>query len=237
MCWLQAPATAKDIDSSIVGILEFHRLESKIFNNTRTIRVLLPKEYCKKPKKSYPVLYMNDGQNLFDAKTSNSNPMEWGVDETMEKLIESKKIEPIIIVGIDNAGRKMRPYEYLPWNDIYLKPPCPNPQGKKYPDFLVNEVIPFINKLYRTQKGPGNTGLGGTSYGGLITLYTALKKPGVFDYLLIESPSFYVCDKAVLREAKTFSQWPRKIYLGVGAFFAWPLFFHSIVIVKPLPNL
>jgi hypothetical protein len=77
MCWLQVSAAAKDIDSSIVCILEFHRLESKIFNNTRMIRVLLPKEYYKKPKKSYPVLYMNDGQSLFDAKTSNSNPMEF----------------------------------------------------------------------------------------------------------------------------------------------------------------
>ena len=159
---------------------------------------------------------MNDGQYLFDKETSLFNPMEWEIDETLEKLSSRYKIEPIIVVGIDNAGKRKRPNEYLPWEDEYLEPPCPNPDGRHYPDFLINEVIPFINTHYRIRQGPENTGLGGSSYGGLITLYTAIKKPDVFGFILIESPSFYVNKRAVLDMAREFSLWPEKTYLGVG---------------------
>jgi len=159
---------------------------------------------------------MNDGQNLFDKTTSVFNPMEWKIDETLTSLSTQHKVDPIIVVGIDNAGKRMRPHEYLPWADEYLEPPCPDPRGEFYPDLLINEVMPFVNARYRIRTGPANTGLGGSSYGGLITLYTAMEKPGVFGFILIESPSFYVKKRAILEMARAFFEWPEKIYLGVG---------------------
>lgn len=209
-------STHPGVDSRVTGKLEFHEFKSKIFNNTRTLRVLLPEDYHKKPGKRYPVLYMNDGQDLFDAAAALYRRMEWGVDESISRLVKNREIEPLIIVGIDNAGKQWRAYEYLPWEDTYLTPPCPNPRGTKYPDFLVDEVIPFINRRFRTKTGPEYTGLGGASYGGLIALYTAIHKPRAFGYLLIESPSLYVADQAVLREAEAVTQWPSRVYLGVG---------------------
>lgn len=159
---------------------------------------------------------MNDGQNLFEKTTSVFNPMEWEIDETLKTLSFKHKIEPIIVVGVDNAGKRKRPNEYLPWEDEYLEPLCPNPNGRHYPDFLINEVMSFINVHYRIKTGPTHTGLGGSSYGGLITLYTAIKKPDVFGFILIESPSFYVNKRAILDMAREFSEWPEKIYLGGG---------------------
>jgi predicted alpha/beta superfamily hydrolase len=167
-------------------------------------------------KKTYPVLYLNDGQNLFEASTSVFNPMEWQVDETVRALLEKKEIAPLIVVGIDNAGRSERANEYLPFEDKFLQPPLPNPEGNKYPDFLTQEVMPLINQCYRTKTGAKNTVLGGSSYGALISLYVFIKKPEVFGSLLLESPSFYVSDAQILKEAETLRKLPRKIYLGVG---------------------
>ncbi len=206
-----------DADST-AGNLRLHQLTSKIFGNTRTIRVLLPPGYDKPDnrKKRYPVLYLNDGQNLFDVSTSLFNRMEWRVDETVRDLIGKKEIEPLIVVGIDNAGKSGRANEYLPYEDEYLQPPLPNPEGYKYPDFLTGEVMPFINREYRAKTGAKATALGGSSYGALISLYVFIKKPEVFGRLLLESPSFYVSDAQILKEAEKLKKLPEKIYIGVG---------------------
>lgn len=139
--------------SSVTGDLRLHQFTSSILGNTRTIRVLLPPGYDDERNKDrrYPVLYLNDGQNLFDAATSIFNPIEWQVDESADRLVRLKKIVPLIVVGVDNPGKRLRPKEYLPYADRFLSPPEPAPEGKKYPDFLVSELIPFINKRYRTK--------------------------------------------------------------------------------------
>lgn len=164
----------------------------------------------------YPVLYLNDGQNLFDTTVSVFNPHEWEVDETVDRLTRAGEIEPIIIVGIDNAGRSGRANEYLPFPDAFLRPPLPNPQGAKYPEFLIDEVIPFVNKRYRTKTGAAYTGLGGSSYGALAALFAVTARPGRFGRLLLESPSFYVNDGEIFKRAPGRRGWPRRIYLGVG---------------------
>jgi len=202
--------------STATGDIRFHKFTSRIFANTRTIRVLLPPRYDSKPNKRYPVLYLNDGQNLFDVRLSQFSSKEWKVDETFGELVKNRKIKPLIIVGIDNAGKRERPNEYLPFADKYLSPPLPNPQGSRYPDFLTEEILPFIEKRYRVKKGPKNTGLGGSSYGALITLYTILKKPNVFGRVLLESPSFYVSEAQILKDAGNIKRLPKKVYLGVG---------------------
>lgn len=208
--------SSKTKRSTVVGDMRFHKFTSKIFGNIRMIRVLLPPTYDKDPAEKFPVLYLNDGQNLFDIATSQFNSMEWKVDETVKRLIEKGEIESLIVVGIDNAGKRERPNEYLPFPDKYLSPPLPKPQGSKYPDFLIKEIMPFIENRYRVKKGTKNTGLGGSSYGALITLYTVIKKPNVFGVVLLESPSFYVSEAQILKDVVGMRKVPGKIYLGVG---------------------
>ena len=106
-----------------------------MFGNTRAIRVLLPPGYCERAnrKKRYPVLYLNDGQNLFDVSTSVFNPLEWQADEALDRLLREKEIVPLIVVGVDNAGRRERANEYLPYPDAFLQPPPPTPRVQGTP--------------------------------------------------------------------------------------------------------
>jgi len=180
--------------------------------------VLLPQGYDARENRTrrYPVLYLNDGQNLFDSSTAVLNRMEWRVDETVLRLIAAGDVPPLIIVGVDNAGRRDRFKEYFPWVDKYLRPPEPDPQGKNYPTFLVDEVVPFIDARYRTTRDPKQRAVGGSSAGALAALYTVMTRPGVFGGLLLESPSLYVDNYHILRNATEFRAWPRRVYIGVG---------------------
>lgn len=162
-------------------------------------------------------MYLNDGQDLFDACASIFNAEEWGVDETVTALIEGRRIPPLIVVGIDNAGKRDRPKEYLPFPDETLRPATPKVYGKNYPTFLVDEVMPFINRTFRTDPSPAKTGLGGSSYGAGIALYAVTKRPGRFGKLLLESPSLYAHDDYLLHLAAEFNRWPEKIFIGVGS--------------------
>jgi len=226
----QKNAAHSKCTSTATGDLEIRDFHSTIFHNDRKLRVLLPQGYHgqKNAQTKYPVLYLNDGQNLFDVCTAMFGPKEWKVDETASRLIAEGKVEPLIIVGIDNAGRHekerlqeeplvgSRPDEYLPFPDEGLDPPLPVVHGENYPSFLTREVMPFIEKNYRVKTGPENTGLGGSSYGGLITFYVALHTPDVFGRVLIESPSLGVKDFAVIKEAANHKDWPSRIYFGGG---------------------
>ncbi len=150
-------------NSHVVGELRLHQLTSRVFGGTRTIRVLLPKDYDapSNSTRRYGVLYLNDGQNLFDTATSTFNPAEWQVDETMERLTASGALPPLIVVGIDHAGRRERAHEYLPYPDAFLQPPDPHPVGDRYPAFVVDEVMPFVDAHYRTVRDPGHRAIGG----------------------------------------------------------------------------
>jgi predicted alpha/beta superfamily hydrolase len=193
------------------GNLWLHELRSRIFGNTRLLRVWLPPDYDGWGDTRYPVLYLNDGQNLFDPATAFAG-VHWRVDETATSLIAEQKIRPLIIVGIDNT--KNRACEYIPYRS--KDPRVLRPMGKCYPDFLQREVMPLIEERYSTSKGPENTGLGGSSLGGLIALYTQLATPGIFGRLLIESPSLFVANRKILKESTRFTSWPERTYLGMG---------------------
>lgn len=161
--------------------------------------------------------YLNDGQDLFDRCTGTSGTgEEWRVDETVDSLIAAGAIPPIIVVGIDNGGRRLRPKEYLPYVDAFLNPPEPDPQGRRYPQFLFDQVIPFVERRYRIAAGAEHTVLGGSSYGAGVALFTAMNRPGRFGGLLLESASLYADDDHLLKGARSFRNWPRRIYLGVG---------------------
>lgn len=199
--------------------LKIHRLHSVVFDNDRSIRVFLPQGYDDPANadRKYPVLYMQDGQNLFDTATAVWGPYEWQMDETVTALTSKGRIPAMIVVGIDNGGRTERDHEYLPWPaDPAAPPPDRAPQGSRYPDFLINEVMPLIARHYRVRTGPENTGLGGSSFGSVIALYTALAKPGVFGKVLLESTSLWVDNRHLIRMAAESTQWPGRVYIGVG---------------------
>jgi len=212
--------TSFDREHTVIGWLEIVPFQSKIFHNTRMLRVLVPANYFSphNAHRSYPVLYMQDGQNLFDQVTSAHG--EWRMDETVEHLVGSFKIPPMFVVGIDNAGEKDRAAEYLPYPDPRNKQDnvseASGVHGKEYVRFLLTEVMPFIEKYYRVSRGAANTGLGGSSYGADITLYTALNHPGVFGHVLVESPPLWIGDDQLLKDAEKAAALPQKMYLGIG---------------------
>ena len=193
------------------GNLWLHELESRIFGNKRLLRVWLPPDYDGWGATRYPVLYLNDGQNLFDPATAFAG-VHWQVGETATRLISEQKIRPLIIVGIDNTKRRAN--EYIPYRS--KDPRVWKAMGKCYPDFLRQEVMPLIEERYSVSRGPENTGLGGSSLGGLITLYTQIAAPGLFGRALIESPSLFVSDRKILDESARVSNWPRRTFLGMG---------------------
>ncbi len=222
----QNPPTTSTIDQlippkehTVLGELEIITINSKVFKNIRNLRVWLPANYFApvNRNKHYPVLYMQDGQNLFDEATAFNH--EWRFDETVEFLTGSMRIGPMIVVGIDNDGGR-RANEYLPYPDAENKelgkPATQDVHGKEYGDFVINEVMPLIQKKYRVLVGAQNTGLGGSSYGGAVTLYTVLSHPGVFGKALIESPSLLIGNGQLLKDAEKATQFPQRMYLAIG---------------------
>jgi len=201
---------------SVVGDLEILPFSSAVFPSPRSLRIFLPPHYRTDSGRRYPVLYLNDGQNLFNACTSLYGTDEWRVDETVTQLIEEGRIAPLIVVGIDNGGRALRPKEYLPWGDDTLQPPVADPQGELYPRFLLDEVVPFVEQRYRVRPGAANRALGGSSYGAGIALYTLVRRPGSFGGLLLQSPSVYANDYHLLKEAAKVRRWPQRVYIGTG---------------------
>ena len=202
---------------TVSGDLRLHRLRSKIFGNTRTIRVLVPPGYDAAANRGrrYPVLYLLDGQNLFDACLSDISHREWTVDETVYRLIGGQAIPPLIVVGVDHAG-KDRAHEYLPYKDYFGNPAMAEPAGKRFPDFLTDEVIRLVDARYRTLRGHPNTGIGGSSYGGVAALYALLAKPTVFGYGLIESPTIGVGMGQLVRDTSPLVAMPVKVFVGFG---------------------
>ncbi len=201
-----------------LGHLEILELESRVFGNTRKVRVWLPYTHGEKPdqKVRYPVLYLNDGQDLFDSGESVHFSSEWAVDETISMMIADGSIGPVIVVGIDNGGRKNRAREYLPYPDKYLTPPEPTPSGSRYASFLESDVLPMIEARYPVRSDKAGRTLGGSSYGALIALYVAVTRPELFGQLLLESPSVYVDDNHVLRDVKKTGLRISRLYLGAG---------------------
>lgn len=207
-------------EHSVTDMLDVVPFTSKTFGNMRMLRVFLPGNYFSPHNRMrrYPVLFLQDGQNVFDKATSFSGK-EWEADETVDHLVSEFKIPPMFIVGVDNAGDQ-RASEYLTYPDShnpqFQNGNPPELEGTKYADFLIKEVMPFLQKRYRIATGPANTALGGSSYGAVVSLTTALHRPGVFGKLLLESPSLWVGEGQVLREVEKTKLLPQKIYLGIG---------------------
>lgn len=152
-------------------------------NRYRRVWIQLPLDYYTSAKQ-YPVLYLHDGQNLFDLVTSFAG--EWEIDETMNEQMENSNYGAII-VGIDNGGT-YRIDEYCPWNN----PSYGGGQGDEYIDFIVETLKPHIDEQYRTLSCREYTGIGGSSLGGLISLYGAIRDQDIFSRVLVFSPAFWI---------------------------------------------
>ena len=160
-----------------------------------------------------PVLYLNDGQNLFDPARAFAGGT-WRVTETVHALVRQGAIPPVLVVGIDHGGER-RSREYLPVADD-RNPEARRPLGRQYAEFVTREVVPFIERTYPVLRRTSARAFGGSSYGGVAALMTVLEHPGIFGRLLIESPSLYVGDRYLVRRARRAARWPSRIYLGVG---------------------
>lgn len=199
------------MENTLTGTLRLHKaLQSQFLEDARDIIVYLPPDYNIHERR-YPVLYLHDGQNLFDAATAFAGN-EWGLDELAEDLITSGRIEPIIIVGIYNNGPK-RMAEYTPVRDRRGR----GGRAKQYAKLVVQDLKPFIDEEYRTLPDRENTALGGSSLGGLVTLYLGLKYPNVFGKLIVMSPSVWWANRAILREVRALRGKPeQKIWVDIG---------------------
>ena len=182
-------------------------LESPQLQNKRALRIYLPPSYAENSAKRYPVLYMHDGQNLFDAKTA-AFGVEWGVDETVNKLVATGAMDEVIVVGIDNTPDRIPEYT-----------PCCDPKyggGKldAYQAFIIDTVKPFIDKGYRTLPGRQNTAIMGSSLGGIASVYIAQHHPELFARAGGVSSSFWWNGQDMVKKLP--ARMPVKFYIDAG---------------------
>ena len=193
-------------------MIEMHEVPSRALRCRRQITVWTASP-PRDARARLPVLYLNDGQNLFDPARAFAG-VTWGVAETAARLVRRGVIPPLAIVGIDHGGAS-RAREYLPVEDD-RNPMARGPMGDAYVRFLVDELMPFVAARYGVSRSAALTGIGGSSYGAIAALYAVLREPGRFGRLLLESPSLYVGRGHLLRRARRAPRWPSRIYLGVG---------------------
>jgi predicted alpha/beta superfamily hydrolase len=186
---------------------------SEFLTEPRDLIVYLPPGYDAEPDRRYPVLYLHDGQNLFEGATAFVPGQDWKVNETAEVLIRDGVIEPLMIVGVYNTG-KHRIDEYTPTRDQNRRA---GGAADLYGRMLTEELKPFIDRTYRTLPNQANTGLGGSSLGGLVTLYLGLHHPDVFGKLAVLSPAVWWDNRVILKLVRMTDPKPRlTIWLDSG---------------------
>lgn len=177
-------------------------------NRTRRIWLYLPPNYKNDLTQNYPVMYMHDGQNLFDKSTSFAG--EWQIDETLN-LLASNGDKGCIVIGIDNGGAK-RLDELSPWVNAQYG----GGEGALYTKFIVETLKPYIDAHYRTLKDRNNTAIGGSSMGGLISVYAAIEYQNVFSKAAILSPAFWFSDSCFAQVNQKKRQQPIRFYFISG---------------------
>ncbi|MBN8725692.1 MAG: alpha/beta hydrolase [Acidobacteria bacterium] len=181
------------------------------FGNNRTLLIYLPPSYKENYAKRYPVLYMHDGQNIFDATTSFGG-VEWKVDETINSLVTNGSMDEVIVVGIYNTGAN-RIFEYTPCCDAEYG----GGGADSYSSFLINTVKPFVDTNFRTLPSKENTAIMGSSLGGLVSFYIAYNRPDVFSKAGCMSSSFWWDNRALVRNVDISTNRPAvKFYIDAG---------------------
>jgi predicted alpha/beta superfamily hydrolase len=183
----------------------------KLGRSRRRIWIYLPPDYSdvSSVNKRYPVLYMHDGQNLFDAAASSYG--EWEIDESLERLFSQGRTSGLIVVGIDHGGNE-RLNEYCPWPTS-----MGGGRGDLYCDFIIETLKPFIDSNYRTIATPESTGIGGCSVAAVLSLYITLKNPHIFSKTALFSPAFWFCREQLYDFLKKVNvEIPVRVYMDVG---------------------
>jgi predicted alpha/beta superfamily hydrolase len=193
-------------------LCKHEKYRSRFLPGTRDLIIYLPAMYGRSPHARFSVLYLQDGQNLFDGATSFIPGMDWHVKETADYLIARGAIQPLVIVGIYNTGKR-RLGEYTPSRDKKLG----GGKADRYGRMLIEEIKPFIESEYRTLSGPAHTGLGGSSLGGLLTIYLGLRFAHIFGKLAVLSPSVWWNQRWILNfVARAPLQERPRIWLDTG---------------------
>ena len=206
---VHAPRDGRTLTGDIRLLEAFH---SEVLGNSRDVLVYLPPGYDQDQERRYPVLYLQDGQNIFDSSTSFAGT-EWGVDETAERLVHEGRVAPLIIVAIDHAGAS-RADEFAPTHDTHRGA---GGHASDYARFLVEELKPYVDRTFRTLTTAPHTAIGGSSLGGLVTLHIGLEHPGVFGALAVLSPSIWWDRRAMLTRVEGLvERLPWRIWLDVG---------------------
>jgi predicted alpha/beta superfamily hydrolase len=206
------PTAEEPEEHTTTGDVRTHKnFHSRFLDNDRTLIVYLPPGYEEQDGERYPVLYLHDGQNLFDRATAFAE--EWHADELAQELIVAGEVAPVIIVGIYNVGEQ-RIDEYTP---TVAQPEGRGGHADAYGKMLIEEVKPFIDQRYKTLPSAASTALGGSSLGGLLTLHLGLRYPHAFSRLAALSPSVWWDDKVLLREVESLpSKLNMRIWLDAG---------------------
>lgn len=204
--WREYPLENDGLTHTVTGTIKtVKNVWSPQLRNTRDLFVYLPPSYSQNDR-HYPVLYMHDGQNLFDEAIGFAG-QEWQVDETMEYLA-TEGLEAIV-VGICHMNQQRVP-EYNPfpgrWEGL----------GAKYLNFVIHTVKPMIDRDFRTLDRREATGIMGSSMGGLISLYSFFERPDVFGYVGAMSPAFWINSGEIYRYVQRAAHVPGKIYLDNG---------------------
>jgi predicted alpha/beta superfamily hydrolase len=181
-------------------------VSSPQLGNTRDILVYLPPGY-ENGGRRYPVIYMQDGQNLFDPRTSFAG--DWGLLEVLDGAARRGTVP--LVVAVPNMGED-RIREYSPFVDSMAG----GGQGEAYLDFLLDTLKPMIDRQFRTITGRDGTGIGGSSMGGLISLYGFFRRPEAFGFCSSQSPSLWFADRAIFPFVEAAPFVPGRIYLDMG---------------------
>lgn len=195
--------------------LRLHRgFKSTYLRDDRDVIVYVPPGYDEEPERAFPVLYLHDGQNLFDGRTSFVKGRTWQVREQADAAIEAGEVEPLVIVGIYNTGdRRLAEYTHeYNWQ-------MGGGEAEAYGQLITRELMPWIASQYRVRRDRESTGMGGSSLGGLVTLYLGLRYPAVFGKLAVMSPSVWWNHKSILGYLNEHAPqvWERpKVWLDVG---------------------
>jgi predicted alpha/beta superfamily hydrolase len=197
-------------EHTLTGDVRTHEgFHSRYLEHDRTIIVYLPPGYDAQTADRYPVLYLHDGQNVFDRATSIGE--EWHVDEAAQTLILAGEIQPLIVVGIYNTGVH-RINEYTPTRGAEG-----GGHAGDYGRMLVEELKPFVDATYKTLPSAASTAIGGSSLGGLLTMHLGLRYPTAFGRLAVMSPSVWWDDREILREVEALpAKLPMRIWLDAG---------------------
>ncbi len=207
---VQKWGTATSKKSTITGSLKVHeQISSKYLSRTRNINVWLPPDYEESDNR-YPVLYLQDGQNLFDESAA-AFGVEWRADESAMELITKREIPELIIVGIWNTADRMD--EYTLTKDERLNQ---GGRGLDYIRFIVEELKPLVDRTYRTRTDCQSTSIGGSSLGGLIAMHACLENPDVFGNCLAFSPSLGWDQESLLKSLQNDKKWPANIRLWLS---------------------